>query len=424
VNPAIKRSLPFLLVGVASAWLSFTPLLTGDYPADFGPGDYWFDAAPAVSALAHAHFGAFLDAHPVMGPFSIVLRAPFAALTGAGQLAEYRLGSFPCALSAGLLGLYLADIARRRGSQNLVQAVLVGLCLFNPLTLAALRYGHPEEVLTAALAVGAVATASEGRSRWAALLLGLAIASKQWAVIATLPALMALPGASVSVRVKVVLGAAAVALAFFLPGFIADPSAFTSSQSNAASTHGFVGSWSVWYPFAGSVPGTIGTDPHGLIQHPKAGGSESIGAFAHPLIVILGVLVPLALALRRRRFELSGGDAMGLLALLALLRCALDPVNVNYYQEPLLLAIVGWDALSARGLPNRALFAAAVAFVFWRLWPVLDPHLFNSLYLAVAVPAALAIAHRLFTTSAREPREEAAPGGLLQPPGLVAPTGR
>ena len=196
----VKRCLPFAAVAGASAWIASRSVGTGDYPADAGP---------AIDALAHGRIADFLGANPVMGPFSILLRAPFALLGGGNELEVYRWGSFPCLLAAGLLGLYLAALARRRGAGFLAQAAIAAICLVNPLTFVALDNGHPEEILTAALAVGAVAVAAEGHSRRAALLLGLAIASKQWAVIAVLPVLMALPSA----RFRAGLGAAAIVFA-------------------------------------------------------------------------------------------------------------------------------------------------------------------------------------------------------------------
>jgi uncharacterized membrane protein len=59
--------------------------------------------------------------------------------------------------------------------------------------VAAVRLGHPE-ALTAALCVLAVVLAR--RDHWvvAAVVLGLAIATKQWAVVAIVPALLAAPG--------------------------------------------------------------------------------------------------------------------------------------------------------------------------------------------------------------------------------------
>lgn len=387
VSATVKRGLPFALVIATSAWISLSKVAIGNWPASMAPGDYPLDAEHAVNALAHGHVSTFLAAHPVMGPFSILLRAPFAALASS-QLAAYQWGALPCVLAAGLLGLYLARLAQRRGSPPIAQVALVAICLVNPLTIVALQSGHPEELLTAALAVGAVAVASEGHSRRAALLLGLALASKQWAVIAIFPVLMALPRD----RFRVALGAAGVAFVLMLPGFLAHPGTFAASQSNVAANHSFMDAWSAWYPFAGSVPGVVPGGPNGVTEYPLHGGSALIGAYAHSLIVLTALVAPLALALRRRRFGLSGSDAMGLLVLLALLRCALDPVDNLYYHAPLLLALVGWDALSSRELPICALLGTQAAILFWRLSPLLDPRIFNALYLAVVVPACIAIA--------------------------------
>jgi hypothetical protein len=400
----LKRAAPYLLVLAASAGLCLTRVAIGSWPSNVGPGDYSLDAAAAVDSLSHGQIGAYLAAHPVMGPFSIVLRAPFAAL-GSNPLSAYQWGTLPCVFALGLLGLYLARLAGRRGLPAGGQALLVTLCLLNPLTLEALRSGHPEELLTAVLAVGAVASAAEGRRTSSAILLGLALASKQWAVIAVLPVLMALPAA----RLRVALGAAAVAAILILPGFAADPSAFGASQANASSTHGYVDAWSIWYPFAGSVPGVVASNAQGVAgQGPWHGGSQLIGAYAHPLIVMLALLLPLGLALRRRRLRLSGAEAMALLALLALLRASLDPVDNFYYHEPALLALAGWDAFSPGRLPLRALAGLAAAALLWR-WHVHlpDEEALNALYLAIVVPATIAIGLALFRTraAARKPLE-------------------
>jgi hypothetical protein len=380
VSTTAKRCLPVALILALSAWITFTSAGMGDYPAD---------AQVAVNALAHGHISAFVHARSAMGPFSIVLRAPFAALGGGDPQAAYLWGALPCVIAAGLLGLYLAGLARRRGSTLPAQVGLVAVCVFNPLTFVALQQGHPEEILTAALAVGAVAVASRGHSRRTALLLGLAIASKQWAVIATLPVLMALP----SRRVRVALGAAGVVLALTLPSVFAAPGSFASTQHDLASTTRFVDAWSAWYPFAGAEAGKLVHAHGGITVEPYKGGSALIGRYSHPLIVLVAIAIPAALALRRRRIGLSGPDAMALLALLALVRCALDPVDNLYYHAPLLLALVGWDALASGGLPLRGLAAAAVGTVLWR-WgtQISDPHVLNALYLAVIVPAAFGLA--------------------------------
>ncbi len=382
--------LPLALVAIVSAWLVSALSSTADWSVD---------AQPAVDALAHGHVSEYLSAKAMMGPFSTLVQAPFAALSSGGELDAYRWAAFPCVLAAGLLGLYLAGIARRRGASVAAQVVLGTLCLVNPLTIEALRAGHPEEILTAALAVAAVASASEGRRGRTALLLGLAVASKQWAVIAILPALMALPGS----RLRVAVSAAAIVVALMLPGLVASPSNFLDVGDSAANTGRVVTPWSVWYPLA-----TVKTEVHQVgdtevVAHVHE-APPLVGSLSHPLIVLLALGLPLALALRRGGFGLSGADAMALLALLALLRSSLDPVDNLYYHLPLLLALLGWDALDgSRGMPVRGLVGAAIALVFWR-WSnngLVDVGAFNAVYVTVVVVAGCAVTAVLFGPDGR-----------------------
>jgi DNA-binding XRE family transcriptional regulator len=382
MTAALRRWLPFILVGVASAWMAATISSTGDWPRD---------AWPAIHALAHGQVGKYLSAEALMGPVSTLVQAPFAAIANGSQLDVYRWASFPCLLAGGLLGLYLAGIARRRGASSLSQVLLAALCLVNPLTVAALENGHPEEILTAALAIAAIASASEGRKGRAALLLGLALASKQWAVIAILPTLMALPGS----RVRVGFVAGAIAVLLTVPALIASPDSFAGVHDTAATAPREVGPWSIWYPAATVRTEALPVEQPTLVAHVHE-TPPLLRGLSRPLIVLLAFAVPLALCLRGRRFSLDGGEAMALMALLALLRSVLDPVNNIYYHEPLLLALIGWDAFSSRGLPLRGLTGAAVALAF-RQWALNVPDftVLNRTYIAVVMVAAIAIAMEL-----------------------------
>ena len=116
-NAVAQRVLGLGFVLGISVWIAFSSGVTGDYSSD---------AAPAVRAMSDGNVAAFLSAHPDMGPVSILLRAPFAALGGSGELAVYHWGSLPCVLAAGLLGLYLARLSARRGAGILARVVLVG----------------------------------------------------------------------------------------------------------------------------------------------------------------------------------------------------------------------------------------------------------------------------------------------------------
>jgi hypothetical protein len=371
------------LIALAAGWLASTRGVSGDWLGD---------SYPAVHALAAGHVSDYLSAKATMGPFATLLEAPFVALSGQSGEGAYGWACLPGLLAAGFLGLQLARIAARRGGGPLVQVLLAFLCLVNPLTFEALENGHPEEILTAALAVAAIAAAAESKTRRSAVLLGLAVASKQWAVVAILPVLMALPAR----RPQVAVGAAVVAAVLILPGMVAAPGTFFGLQREVAATGGVVTPWSAWYPLATARTATYQVDGERLVAHVHDAPALA-GPFSHPLIVLLALAVPVALALRRRKLGISGAEAMALLALLALLRCALDPVDNLYYHEPLLLALLGWDAFSPRRLPVRGLVATVIALVFWKVWqgPV-DAGAFNTLYLVIALAAAIGITSSLF----------------------------
>lgn len=380
----LRAGLLSAFLALAATWMLFAVSSAGDWPVD---------SQPAVEALLQGHVGDYLSAKAMMGPFATVTQAPFAAV-GSSGLDQYRWACLPGLLAVGALGLYLAAIARRRGVSWFGQILLGLLCLLNPLTFEALQNGHPEELLTAALVVGAVAAAAEGHVRSSALLLGLALGSKQWAVMAILPVLFVLPQR----RLQVALGAAAVAAALMLPSVIAAPGSVFEVQQQAASTGHRVTPWSAWYPLASSRTAIYEVGDERLEDEIDE-APALVGSLSHPLILLLVLALPFALAMRRG-LPLSPSDAFALLALLALLRCAFDPVDNLYYHEPLLLALIGWDAFESRGLPLRGLAAAGVAFLFYESWHHLsDPAGFNAGYLAAAALLAAWLTSSLFVAA-------------------------
>lgn len=384
-----KKLLPYLSVGLLSAWLASLATNIGDWDSD---------AAPAVHALAAGDVGSYLSAKALMGPFATLVQAPFVALSGASGVTAYQWAVFPCLLAAGLTGLYLARIAGRRGASPTTQVLLAGLCLLNPLTFEALESGHPEEILTAALVVAATAAAGEKKPWRTAILLGLAVASKQWAVIAVLPALMVLPAH----RVRVGVATVAVAALLTLPSLAASPSSFVDVQTQAAGTGRVVTPWSAWYPFASPRTEVFHVDGERLVAHLEDAPSPA-DPISHPLIVLLALTLPFVIGWRRG-LPLSPADGFALLALLALLRCVLDPVDNLYYHVPLLLALIGWDAYASRGLPLRALLGVGVALVFWRAWhDISDPAAFNVAYLGFVALLGIALLSSVFRTFSGQP---------------------
>jgi hypothetical protein len=182
-----KPSLDLWLVGLLLA-------VAAGLAARGNLGDYPRDAAPAIDALAHGRINDALAHQPLMGTFSVLLRAPFVAVVQAGhgsELLRYRVGVFPCLVAAGLLGVLLAKARNNGWRPQIVSVVIVVLSVANPASQDAVVFGHPEEALTTPLCVSAVALAYRGHVSPDAVALSLRLATKQWAVLAVAPTLMA-----------------------------------------------------------------------------------------------------------------------------------------------------------------------------------------------------------------------------------------
>jgi hypothetical protein len=316
---------------------------------DWRTGDWGTEAKAAVDALRQGHLRSFFGLAPAYGG-SFVLRAPFILmpkLWGGGELATFRAAAVPCLGALGILGLWLFARLRALGRTSLVCWVGLVLCVANPVTVSALGLGHAEEVLASALAIAAVLAATRGRWAWAAVLLGLAVATKQWAVVAAGPVVLALPHR----RFRVLLLAGAVLAAVLAPLELGSGGSFGSATAGAIRAPGIFSPFQVWW-FLGHVE--AGTGGH---RAPIGWVSES----AHQLIAAITVPLTLLCMLLRR----SGGrrppqEAMLLLVMLLLLRCALDPWDNLYYPLPFLLALAVWEALSFERLPVLSLAGVLV----------------------------------------------------------------
>jgi hypothetical protein len=377
-----------IFVVVASAWVAHDANTLWDYPADAGP---------PIDALVHLRFHDFLAARPDMGPLSMILRWPFAALGQAvgqggpqhGYLDDYRFGVFPCMVAAGLLGLWLARIIEHANGPLLARVAVVVLSVINPVSLRAVHFGHPEEVLGAALLSGAAVAAVVRRPALGAALLALALVNKQWALIGLTAVVVAIVAAngwrSLRRPALVLLGIGAT---LTLPLLIVDAGSFADLTTRMADLRGtYTFPASIWYPFAPAL------DPATHFVQASRGLRETpdwLGLIARPLIVTVSVVVPLALARR------VAGDvrsrALPLLALVMLLRCALDPANNGYYHEPFFIAVLCADALTGR------FYATAAAAVVLQVPTTFHPtptHL-NAFYIAWVIPFAVYLAGRTY----------------------------
>ncbi len=386
-----------LLIG---AHLAFSVAQLGDYPADAGP---------AMTALLHGNLHAFALARPAMGDVSLLARAPFAAIAYAGsptQLSIYRWGALAGVLSVAALALWLGAIARRRGSGVLGEWAIVLVAMANPLVSSALAAGHPEELLTASLCIGALVAALGRRWLLSVVLLGLAIAAKQWMVVAILPVVLAL-GRD---RGRALIGALALAALVSIPEAIGAPLAFLRNQLSL--THGsshFISLWSWWWLPAPDVTRHLAVEgatvPESFHSLPFV-----IERALRPLAV-LGALAATLIVARTRRLPLRRDDAFALMSLVLLLRCTLNTETADYYHVSLLFSLLAWDAVSGERLPLRALAATAVAYLLFGNFAV--AHLSFTLLSALYAACTLGLAALLVRTLAGRALAASRPSRLL-----------
>jgi hypothetical protein len=397
--------------GIATmAWLG----LSG-----FAWSDYELEARAPLEALVHGHLTQFLREIPVYGG-SLVLRAPFALMTdlwGGRELAVYRMVALPCLLAAAALGVWLVADMRRRGRAPLARAVALALCVANPLTLSALEVGHPEELLGGALCVAAVLLAARGHTVWAGLLLGAAIANKEWALLALIPVLLALP----SQRPLCLLVAAGATAAILAPPALVHAGGFVAAaRATAAPSSSIFQPWQIWWFF-----GHHSAAVRSAIAQVKPGyrtGPSWVGKLSHPLVV--AAMLPLGgllWSLKRRSIRLRssrvagvspGGpphprilvaerEALLLLALLLLARCMLDIWDTSYYVLPFLLALTAWESRGERGLPALALAVATLAWLDFQWLPYhASPDAQAACFLLWTLPLTVGLALALYAPHA------------------------
>lgn len=362
--------------------------------ASMVPGaDYDTDARAAVDALAHGDWSGFVANQPLMGSFSVLLRAPFAAFASdTSRDSGYWLGVLPCLAALAGIGAVIGRAVASRGGGQLAAWVAGGIVVLNPLTFRALNWGHPEELLAAALCVGAVLAVLHGRDLAGALLLGLAVATKQWAVLAVLPVLLA--GPRRPVRLAALAGGVAAALT--LPLLLANSGGFGTVATNVAGQSGSAASttpWNIWWPLSHLADfGDRGE---------RWFSPDWVATVSHPLIV--AIAVPLGFLLWRRR-DRRPDDALLLLTLLLLLRCVLDNWNNEYYHVPFLVSLTAWETRRHAGVPVLAVVVTLLlGLTFWPQFDAIyadsaaDAPLYFAIYMAWTLPLAAGLGWLLVT---------------------------
>jgi hypothetical protein len=291
-----------------------------------------------------------------------------------------------------------------------VVALLVPAALLvNPLTYAALDYGHPEELLGAALVAGGVIAAGRGRWLLSGLLLGCAIATKQWALLGVPVAMLAAPRGSF--RLPVALFRLPAATAGFaglltLPMMLADPSRFWLAQKSvgiATTFENTVTASNVWFLLAEgkTAPSITQTGVENTTQYSL---SESIGHLTHPLVALLALVAIVAYAVRRR--GASPDETLQLMALIFLVRCVFDPLTYSYHHVPFLVALIAYEGLRRRVPVLSGYAIAAILLMTHVVVPSGNPQLINAFYLAWSLPLLVVLTLSVLAPARLEPLRE------------------
>jgi hypothetical protein len=199
------------------------------------------------------------------------------------------------------------------------------LCAINPIVAVCLGYGHAEDVLGASLCVAAVVLAVQGSAGWAALVVGLAVVNKPWALVAVPVVLVVLPTGR----------RRALAFTTLTVGAILGPILIVRDTSLSA----------------GGAATSLGSQTGHLFLVPQLmfwlGPQSEIVHQAHALIVVVAFVCTAAWWAVRRHRRAPAADsteALLLLMLVLFLRAALDPWDNLYYQTPFLFALMAYEA--------------------------------------------------------------------------------
>ena len=253
----------------------------------------------------------------------------------------------------------------------------------NPIVIVALVGGHPEELLGAVLCAAGVVLATRGRVGAAGILIGLAVINKEWAALAVPVALVALPAAR---RWRGLLVIAATAAVVLIPLTLVR----TSSGGGGASAQ------------LGALVGTM-SFPRELLWWFGA-HSWAVRESRWVMLLLTTGCSALWWARRRRGEPVADpvADAMLALALVLLLRCALDPWDNLYYHAPFLLALLTYEARMGR-TPwlTLAYSLALIPAVVPHALPSLSPNEHAAVYTAIVAPMIVWLSSKLFAPAGR-----------------------
>jgi hypothetical protein len=340
--------------------------------------DFRAEAWPAYRALEHWHLLQFVRLSPAYVG-SLVMRAPFlplAGVFGGGWKGAYFATALPCIVAPPLIGIWLSTMPRARVGSGVASRISpLVLYAANPIAIVCLGFGHAEDVLGAALCVGATVLAVRGSVGWSGVLTGLAVANKPWALVLVPVVLAVLPAG----RARCAAVMAGTAAAILVPIFAVREVSLS----------------------AGSAAASFGSQTGHLFLIPQllywAGPSSWLVQHAHVLIVVVAfACAGTWWALRGRSLPRTPEptEALLLLMLVLFLRAALDPWDNLYYQTPFLFALMAYEARRTPWL--TALFSVALLLLVPPSVLGGTRDLAAARYTALAVPTITLLGLRVF----------------------------
>lgn len=231
-----------------------------------------------------------------------------------------------------------------RGRCGWEPTILVLVALTTPAFTALGVFFHPQDIVALGLSLWGVARARQGMWAWAGVLLGLALCSQQFAILAVVPLVVVAPR---SKRLTIVASVIATAAVIDVPLLL-----MTSGRA-----------------FTAAVIGTGGS--------PSYGGTilDELG-FHKPTLVLLSRTIPIALSVAlaawaRLRLGPRALEPVALISLIATafsFRLAFELNLFDYYFMATAVTLVVLDASLGR---IRGILVAWLALVTWAFNPLL-----------------------------------------------------
>lgn len=326
--------LAVLLVGL----VVFSEDESGDYHVG-GPigGD---NAAPGIEYLLHGNLWGYVSHQPVIGLTSILLRLPLAGLAsalGSGSLRVYQFGALACLLPLAAYAAWLISRPWLTNQQRTLRTATMVIVIAGPIIRNAVASGHPEGVVAGVLAVAAVVLATRGRARWAGVVLGSAIAAKEWAVIGAVPVLIALPER----RREVIFAAGVSGFLFAGVAWLADPAALLRALHGEGAAR-FINPLSLPWLFSSKL-----YLPHHQVTPARV---MPLGLRRTDVTLVAICIAGFFTAFWYRRSCRQGKSIhpLAMLALLGALRCVCDSTHEMYYYAAALIPVAAWEATANR----------------------------------------------------------------------------